>query len=163
MTINKIPILFRIVISIIGCITALLFPIILYYVCGENINKSLSFYVVDPIGAQIFNYSLIIISISLMIRKAYLLPSILILLIVYYDAINYATIHYIIAALFFLLFTIVLFLDKRYVYSIIMILNIITLLCFGLYTFEIIAILVIVIYNIEITIKVIQKEYLLIK
>jgi len=155
---NKLPILLRITLSIIGCVTALVFPFILYYIGGTK--NSLSLYVTDKSTIDIFNYSLIIISISLMIRKVYLFSSFLILMIVYFDVANYPNLHDLIAGTLFLLLTAVLVIEKKYLYSSIMLINLFILNIYGLYFFELIAILVIVLYNLEITLKVIQKEYL---
>lgn len=158
MKVNKLPILLRILLSVVGCLTALVFPIILYYICG--LKNSLSLYVGDLEGREIFNYSLLIISISLMVRKIYLFPASLVLLIIYFDVITYPVLHNFIAGVFFLLLGVTLLLEKKYIYTFIMVSNILVLVNFGLYFFELVAIFLVVLYNLEITYRVLRKEYL---
>jgi len=157
MLVNKIPLLVKIIATLIGSITALCFPALLYYIAG--LKNSLSLYVSDPNTAYIFNYSLIIIGLSLLIRRAYVLPSITLWIVVYFDVIQYPQFHNLVAGIFFILLIFNIIRSRNYIYIIIMFLNLIILYYFGLYVFELIAIFITTLYNLELTFMVAKREW----
>lgn len=140
-----------------GSLAAFLLPILLFIIAG-GFKHSLSLYVLDNNCQLLFNTSLLTIAISLLIRKIYIIPSFFLMLVVYFDVSNYPIIHNICAAVFFILLTIIIYYSKKYIYFILMMFNVLILYYTNFYFFELIAIYIIIAYNIDVMVLVLKKE-----
>lgn len=144
------------ILTLIGSIIALTFPIILYLLVG--LKSSISQYAYDPTPNLILMISLLLIAICLSVRKRLLITAILLILIGCIDVSHYKIIHNFIAILFFIDIIYIMFTCELKLYGIFMIINLITLM-FSLYLFEINAIWLIVGFNAHIMYNILKKDY----
>lgn len=137
----------RMILSYIGCIVAILLPILLYFFDG-SVRKSLSQYVSNPETYWIFKVSLAIISMAFLTKVKYIPATILLWLILLLDCTLYPLSHNISAGLFFIFMTFMMLLEKSFKLVIVMFFCLIILI-YSLFWFEICGIILISLHQLK--------------
>jgi len=138
----------KLVISIVSNLIALLLPILLWYTSGFQFEQSISSYHLTDAKWYLF-ISLIIVSFGYFIGKTEYGISGILLIIMAIVNIEYEMYHNIIAGLFFLYTSILMVMDKRFWYiSLPMFISALTIPFMELYSFEIISVLCIIVFNV---------------
>jgi len=128
--------------SIIGNILGFLLPILLGLIGGFNEKSFSRYYFTD--AKLVFIVSLTIIAISFVtINRKWIVPSISLLLITYFNCTDYALIHNLSALIFFVHSTFLIHTDKRFKWISYCILASLPLLIFSIYYFELVSVLLI--------------------